>query len=175
MVKVILSLGSNSGQREKHIEAMERELSSVLQAPIARSRLMETEPLETIDAQPWYLNRIIGGCFGADAHDLLYTCREIEVRLGRERPFRHAARTADIDILLFGDCSIRAPDLHIPHPALYKRRFCIEGVNDIAPEFVLQEKGITVREYRMRLPETIRSQKIRFYNRIDTTHIAGVV
>ena len=162
MITAILSLGSNSGQRKKYIEAMERELSSMFQSPLMRSRLMETEPLEVDGAQMWYINRIVGGVYDSSAHDLLYKCLKIEIDLGRDRPYNHAPRTADIDILLFGDSVINTTDLQIPHAALCERRFCMEGLNDIAPRLIIPEKGVTVNEYLARLPEHVKNQKINF-------------
>jgi 2-amino-4-hydroxy-6-hydroxymethyldihydropteridine diphosphokinase len=162
MVQVYLSLGSNEGLRKKYMEAMERELSCVLEGPLARSRLMETEPLEIDTTQSCFLNAVVGGLYGAGAHDLLYTCKDIEIRLGRKRPYFHAPRTADIDILVFGDSVMNDDDLCLPHPALCRRRFCMEGLNQIAPGLVIPGLNITVRDIYAGLPEEVIKQNVKF-------------
>lgn len=162
MVLAMLSLGGNLEPRQRFMDAMERELSGVFHTLIARSRLMETEPVSVTEEQPWFLNRILLGTYRGAAHDLLYSCREIETKLGRTRPYRNAPRTADIDILLFGANIVSSEDLRIPHPGLSERRFCIEGAKEIAPRFILPDKGITIEEHYDRLPQSIKEQKIKF-------------
>jgi 2-amino-4-hydroxy-6-hydroxymethyldihydropteridine diphosphokinase len=161
MIKAMVSLGSNVEPRLRYMEAMERELSAVLSGPILRSRLMETRPVAVSEEQPWYINRILLGGYGGGAHDLLHACQDIERKLGRSRPYHHAPRTADIDILLFGDCVVQSSDLLIPHPALYERRYCIEGANEIAPRMLLPCGSALEERYRL-LDEAIRNQEIKF-------------
>jgi len=165
MVRAILSLGSNIEPRQGYVEAMERELAGVFRVPIVRSKLMETQPVSVDGEQPWYINRIISGWYDGAAHDLLFSCAAIERKLGRTRPYDRAPRTADIDILLFGDSVLDSPDLHIPHPALRDRRFCVEGAMEIAPHYVVPGWGITIEQLYGRLAEPVKSQKIIFLTR----------
>jgi len=136
MIDVILSLGSNLGDRAQNMRRMEQKIADFLLPPINRSSLMETEPLGTASDQQWFYNRIVRGGFSGTPRELLQACVAIEKKLGRTRPYRYAARTADIDILLFGELMVNEPDLVVPHPAIQKRRFCIMGLREIAPEMV---------------------------------------
>jgi 2-amino-4-hydroxy-6-hydroxymethyldihydropteridine diphosphokinase len=161
MVTVFFSLGSNAGNRHRNMEEMLRLLTAVLAQPIKKSRLMETEPVEVFDKQAWYLNRIVSGSYGGAAQDLLKECQRIESALGRVRAYRHGPRTADIDILLFGDAIIREESLCIPHPGLLRRRFCLDGIREIAPGLILPGEGISASAWYEAADGPIKGQKIR--------------
>ena len=70
----------------------------------------------------------------------------IEAERGRERPFPGAARTLDLDLILFGDQIIDEPGLIVPHPRFRERRFVLEPLAEIAPEMVDPVTGQTVEE-----------------------------
>jgi 2-amino-4-hydroxy-6-hydroxymethyldihydropteridine diphosphokinase len=144
MTRVVLSIGGNLGDREAHIEAMERGLRLIL-ADARVSELMETEPVGVDGPQPPYLNRIVAGYYSGGARQLLEACHAIEARLGRTREKPRGARTADVDILLFGGleiCEGTPPKtLVIPHPQILNRRFCLEGLARIDPNVVVPGLG----------------------------------
>jgi 2-amino-4-hydroxy-6-hydroxymethyldihydropteridine diphosphokinase len=165
MVTVFLSLGSNAGTRNRNMADMLLHLAPVIIPPVKRSRRMETEPLEVIDEQEWYLNCVVSGLYGGTAWDLLEECLAIEQKLGRRRAYRHCPRTADIDILLFGDVVIREKRLCIPHPGLLRRRYCLEGVKEIKPGLILPGEGTSVSAYYNALDESIKRQKINFIDK----------
>jgi 2-amino-4-hydroxy-6-hydroxymethyldihydropteridine diphosphokinase len=160
MVTVFLSLGSNAGQPMRNMEEMLRHVRQVI-APVSASRLMETEPLETAEEQQWYLNRVVSGPFAGTPRDLLQACMLIEEKLGRVRAYRHSPRTADIDILLFGDAVVREKDLCIPHPGLLGRRFCLEGVRELMPACIIPGAG-NVSLYCQSMDASIARQQIKF-------------
>jgi len=60
----------------------------------------------------------------------------IEQGAGRERPYRNAPRTLDLDLLLFGDASIQSPSLTLPHPRMWQRAFVLLPLAEIAPALV---------------------------------------
>jgi 2-amino-4-hydroxy-6-hydroxymethyldihydropteridine diphosphokinase len=60
----------------------------------------------------------------------------IEQSAGRERPYRNAPRTLDLDLLLFGDASIQSPSLTLPHPRMWQRAFVLLPLAEIAPALV---------------------------------------
>jgi 2-amino-4-hydroxy-6-hydroxymethyldihydropteridine diphosphokinase len=81
------------------------------------------------------------------AQDLLDTLLAIERDLGRERPFPGAARTLDLDLILYGDAIIdEAPSLVVPHPRYKERRFVLEPLAEIAPDWRDPVTGQTVEE-----------------------------
>ena len=59
--------------------------------------------------------------------------QQIELAAGRERPYRNAPRTLDLDILLYGDASIHSPHLQVPHPRMGERAFVLVPLAEIAP------------------------------------------
>jgi 2-amino-4-hydroxy-6-hydroxymethyldihydropteridine diphosphokinase len=141
LTQVALSLGSNIGDRRFYIDAMEAELRKIL-VDVRVSRLMETAPVGVGAGHGKYLNRVVVGRYGGDAFGLLGECLAIESRLGRERVGHKAPRTADVDILLFGEESINAPpELVVPHPELLNRRFCLDGLTDIDPSIMVPVSG----------------------------------
>jgi 2-amino-4-hydroxy-6-hydroxymethyldihydropteridine diphosphokinase len=164
MTEVILCLGANLGNRAEYIQRMEEELRGILAPPITLSRLMETEPLGTVAGQEWYYNRLFKGQYTGTPYELLDSCQDIEKRLGRERPCKNAPRTADIDIILFGEVQINDARLTVPHCRLADRRFCIAGLLELAHDCIVPGTGKSVRELYTEMGEEVRKQEIRFVN-----------
>jgi 2-amino-4-hydroxy-6-hydroxymethyldihydropteridine diphosphokinase len=162
MHEVILSLGTNLGDRAAHMRSMEDELGKVLLPPIIKSRLLETEPLGVTADHPWYYNRLIKGGYNGTPFELLAACQGIEYRLGRTRPEKYAPRTADIDIILFGEVLLNDARLVIPHRRLADRRFCLEGLIELAADRQVPGMGKTVRELEREMRAEVRMQERRF-------------
>jgi 2-amino-4-hydroxy-6-hydroxymethyldihydropteridine diphosphokinase len=139
---------------------MEKRLSGLLTSPYRISSLMETEPVDVTNQQPSYLNRIFCGYYKDDAEELLRQCFTIERELGRTEKGMKLARTADIDILLFGDMKLSAEKLTIPHPQVFTRRFCIEGLREVVPEWNVPGTGFTVMELYDTICLELKDQKI---------------
>jgi 2-amino-4-hydroxy-6-hydroxymethyldihydropteridine diphosphokinase len=162
MVDVVLCLGSNLGDRTANMRLMEAALERELQPPIRKSRLMETEPLGVTAGHPWYYNRLVRGKYDGTPLGLLETCQAIEKELGRTRPEKYAPRTADIDIVLFGDRVVNGKELIIPHRHILDRRFCLEGLDEIAGEWVVPGTHKPVHELAQHIAAEIRQQQIRY-------------
>jgi 2-amino-4-hydroxy-6-hydroxymethyldihydropteridine diphosphokinase len=162
MVDVVLSLGGNLGNRASYLRLMEAGLESMLLPPIRKSRLMETEPLGVTADHPWYYNRLVRGSYEDTPRVLLETCQAIEKTCGRTRPEKYAPRTADIDILLFGDMVISEKDLIIPHRHILDRRFCLEGLREIAAELIVPGTGATAGALAQKLAPKVRKQQLRY-------------
>jgi 2-amino-4-hydroxy-6-hydroxymethyldihydropteridine diphosphokinase len=162
MATVFLSLGSNKGDRGLFIAAMEKRLKAVLLPPVTVSCLMKTEPVGVAGRQRWYYNRIICGRYRNTARKLLAQCREIETALGRADKKKFAPRTADIDILFFGRSKIAEKELVVPHPRIRERRFCLEGLAELAPDFIMPGTGRTISRLYNRMTDSVRSQKVVF-------------
>jgi len=162
MAKVFLSLGSNKGDRAHYIAAMERRLKSVLLPPVKRSRLMKTEPVGVEGKQRWFYNRVICGGYRNSVRGLLSQCKEIETALGRTHKKKLASRTADVDILFFGNSIITEKDLVVPHPRIRKRRFCLEGLAELAPNYKVPGMRLTVSQLYSNMTSAVRRQKVAF-------------
>ncbi len=160
MYPVALSLGSNLGDRYSNIALMEERLRAIIEPPVGVSSLMETEPIEVTTFQSAYLNRMVCGGFKGDAEELLTLCQRIEIDLGRTDKGRKLARTADIDIILFGNIKLQSEILSIPHPQLFSRRFCIEGLCEIVPEWSVPGTGFTIIELYDTIRFAVKDQKI---------------
>lgn len=160
MTLTALSLGSNLGNRSAAIGAMIDRLGGILLPPVSISSLMETEPVDVTGVQPWYYNQIISGYYKGDAQKLLRQCLTIENELGRQRGAPKSSRTADIDILLFGDEIIQSDDLVIPHASLTKRRFCLEGLCQIHPDWIVPDKKLTIKQLVEAMDLSVLSQQI---------------
>ena len=92
-----------------------------------------------------YLNSVISLETGLDAKRLFELTRKIETELGRVRSGRWAARTVDLDLLLFGDQVIETDQLTIPHPRMSFRRFVLQGAVEVAPDMVHPQSQVTLK------------------------------
>jgi 2-amino-4-hydroxy-6-hydroxymethyldihydropteridine diphosphokinase len=133
MAEIFLGLGSNIGDRHRHLERAGEELEKDGIAVVARSSLYETEPVEA-PPQDWFLNSVVGVESKLPPEELLATCLQIEERLGRVRETPLGPRTIDIDLLLYGSEVRLSPFLTLPHPRLHARRFVLVPLAEIAPD-----------------------------------------
>jgi 2-amino-4-hydroxy-6-hydroxymethyldihydropteridine diphosphokinase len=131
-----IGLGSNlasaAGSPETTLAAAARRLAS-LGRLVAQSSLYSTEPVGFAD-QPRFLNSVVALQTDLEPHALLAALLHIEREFGRDRSgsIRNGPRTLDLDLLLFGDLTIREPGLEVPHPRLGERGFVLIPLNEIA-------------------------------------------
>jgi 2-amino-4-hydroxy-6-hydroxymethyldihydropteridine diphosphokinase len=131
---VAIALGSNLGDRDGYL----RSAIAALQPAIKNLRVStfhDTAPVG-VGAQPTFLNATAVGETSLSARALLDTLLTVEREFGRERPFSGAPRTLDLDLILYGDAIIdEAPSLIVPHPRFRERRFVLEPLAEIAPDW----------------------------------------
>lgn len=132
MTRAWLGIGSNLGDRRAHLSAVLRELEARGVRVVARSSLYETEPLHYLD-QGWFLNAVVEVRAKDGPEGLLRAAQEVEAARGRQREVHMGPRTADVDILLFGDRVLETPSLVLPHPRLGERLFALVPLLEIAP------------------------------------------
>jgi len=150
-VTVAIALGSSLGDRAAHLAFARTQLSHLL-SDVRLSPVVETVPVDVPGEQTPFLNAAAVGSTELPPRDLLRALHAIEAVRGRERPFRNAPRTLDLDIILYGDAVIAEPDLEIPHPRFRLRAFVLEPLAAIAAELVDPVSGLTVGALRDALP-----------------------
>ena len=101
---------------------------------VAQSSFYRSAPIDS--SGPDYVNAVVQLQTNLIAPELLAQLQAIEQSAGRERPYRNAPRTLDLDLLLFGDASIQSPSLTLPHPRMWQRAFVLLPLAEIAPALV---------------------------------------
>ncbi|RMX03621.1 2-amino-4-hydroxy-6-hydroxymethyldihydropteridine diphosphokinase [Corticibacter populi] len=125
-----IGLGANLGDARQALEAAARAIARLPDCALEQaSPLYRSAP---VDAQgPDYLNAVVRVRTRLPALALLDHLQAIELAAGRERPYRNAPRTLDLDILLYGDVHMDMPELTVPHPRMYQRAFVLRPLADI--------------------------------------------
>ncbi len=133
--RAYVGLGANLGEREA---ALRQALAALGQCP--GTRVLRVSPLygsAPVDAGgPDYLNAVAEVATTLAPEALLQALQAIEQSAGRERPYRNAPRTLDLDILWFGDQVIHTPTLTVPHPRMAERAFVLRPLADLVPDRV---------------------------------------
>ena len=151
--RAFVSLGSNLGAREVALAGAVAALRATRGVrDVVVSAVFETEPVGPGPQGP-YLNAVARLDTTLSPPALLERLLAVERAYGRERsPERHAARTLDLDLLLFGERVVDTPGLRVPHPRLHERAFVLEPLAELAPEVVHP----VLRETIARLAERVR-------------------
>jgi len=132
---IFLGLGANLGDRFLNIQSALSKIHALRGTEILRrSSLYETAPVGFLQ-QDEFLNMVVEIATVLSPNALLGNILAIETELGRIRFERWGPRVIDIDILYWGNTIMQTPDLIIPHPEAAKRRFVLEPLCEIAPEF----------------------------------------
>ena len=131
-MRAFLGLGANLGDRRAAL----RRAVGALPDLVAVSPLYETEPVGGPGGQPPYLNLVVELDTHRTPRQLLELAQRLERAAGRVRGVRHGPRTLDVDVLLVGDLTVDGPDLVVPHPRMWQRRFVLAPLADLAPELV---------------------------------------
>jgi 2-amino-4-hydroxy-6-hydroxymethyldihydropteridine diphosphokinase len=133
--RVAIALGSNLGDRAANLAAATAALRSLATPgePFLTASLYDTAPQDCPPDSPRFLNTVIDLDYpGSDPLALLAETQAIERALGREpHPTRNAPRIIDIDILLFGEVTLKHPKLELPHPRIAERPFVLLPLQEI--------------------------------------------
>ncbi len=134
--RVFVGLGANLGDAAATVRAAFDALSELPDTVcVARSSLYRSAPVEAQGAD--YINAVVQLRTRLSPVVLLDALQAIEARFGRERPYRNAPRTLDLDLLLYGQQRIDTPRLTVPHPRLHERAFVLVPLAEIAPDLAL--------------------------------------
>ena len=110
-----------------------------------------SEPVPASD-QPWFVNAVAEVATELPPSELLARLLALELRFGRERSVRDAARTLDLDLLDYDGLQCARRDIVLPHPRLHERRFVLLPLGEIAPAWRHPKMGLTAAELLARLP-----------------------
>ena len=143
-ITAYIALGANLGATlEANAQAVRDAIQAIHALPhvqvTQQSSLYQTAAMESLpDApkSPDYINAVIEVSCAQPAQWLLEQLQKIEQSAGRERPYKNAPRTLDLDILLFGDEKINTATLTVPHPRMWQRAFVLLPLAEIAPQLV---------------------------------------
>ena len=146
---VFIALGSNLGDSARIIrEAMTR-LEEFSASPILRSSLWQTTPLDCPPGSPMFVNAVAGLTSRADEtpESLLAKLQSLEKEFGRRpKQVLNEPRALDLDLIAFGNETRNTSSLILPHPRAHLRRFVLQPLSEIAPEYVLPGQTKTISE-----------------------------
>ncbi|VXB56618.1 2-amino-4-hydroxy-6-hydroxymethyldihydropteridinepyrophosphokinase [Burkholderia sp. 8Y] len=140
MTIAFLGLGANLGDARQTLKdavvclAQQRTITV-----LAKSSLYRTAPIDASGDD--YFNCVVKLETTLPARALLRLCHLIEEQFGRERPYRNAPRTLDLDILLYGAFSIDDMDLVVPHPRMTERAFVLVPLVELEPDLIIPQRG----------------------------------
>lgn len=160
---VLVALGSNLGDsRAIILRAMDR-LQEFSDETLVRSSLWESEPMDCPPGSPRFINAAVRLTprAGEKPESLLAKLQELEKEFGRQ-PKRviNEARMLDLDLIAFGNQSRATAQLTLPHPRACVRRFVLEPLAEIAPDFVFPGQRKTMRELLAELPREGRVERV---------------
>ncbi len=134
-VTAYVALGANLGDAAAAVNQAIGDIDAVPgMRVLRRSALYRTAPIESVG--PDYVNAVVEISTVLSAPALLARLQHLEQAAGRQRPYRNAPRTLDLDILLYGNARIDSPRLVVPHPRMGSRAFVLVPLAEIAPRLV---------------------------------------
>ncbi|MDQ2780749.1 MAG: 2-amino-4-hydroxy-6-hydroxymethyldihydropteridine diphosphokinase [Pseudomonadota bacterium] len=130
--RVFIGLGGNVGDVRSALAAAFDALDRLRGTRVTgRSSLYRSAPIDAGGAD--YLNAVAELATTLEPIELLQALQRIEADAGRERPYRNAPRTLDLDVLLYGQRQIESDSLTLPHPRLQHRAFVLRPLLELAP------------------------------------------
>lgn len=153
--RAFIALGANLGNAVETITAAFTHLQRLTDAPLLKSSLWESEPVDCPPQSPKFVNAVAGLFLRVNEtpESLLGSLQEIERHFGR-RPKRvmNEPRPLDLDLVTFAAETRADTALTLPHPRAVQRRFVLQPLCEIAPDLVLPGQSHSVRELLAALP-----------------------
>jgi 2-amino-4-hydroxy-6-hydroxymethyldihydropteridine diphosphokinase len=152
---VVVALGSNLGDSAKTLEKAFERLEELSQRPLLKSSIWKTAPVDCPPGSPDFCNAVVI----LDPHGdetpetLLAKLQDIEREFGRQpKKIINEARPLDLDLIAFGTELRNMPTLTLPHPRAHERRFVLEPLAEIAPDYFIPGQARTAAELLRDLP-----------------------
>lgn len=135
-----IGLGANLGDARAALQSALQALAALPGTRLRRqSSLYRSAPIES--SGPDYLNAVAVLETELGPHELLQALQAIERDQGRERPYRNAPRTLDLDLLMHDSLTLDTPELTLPHPRAHQRAFVLRPLAELAPQLQIQGRG----------------------------------
>ncbi len=135
-----IGLGANLGDAAGTLKQTLQDLAAQPGVELLRtSSFYRSAPVDA--GGPDFINAVAELRTALDPHALLAVLLALEQQHGRQRPYRHAPRTLDLDLLLVGDEQTDTPDLQLPHPRLHQRAFVLRPLAELAPNLLIPGRG----------------------------------
>lgn len=141
-IEAYIGLGANLGDAKRTLQDALTEIKStpgITQCEV--SRFYSSDPIDAIG--PTFVNAVARIETSLSPHELLGSLQKIEHLHGRQRPYRNAPRTLDLDLLLYDDLHIDEPRLSVPHPRMHLRAFVLSPLHDLNPSIKISGRPVS--------------------------------
>tara|TARA_B100001079_G_scaffold50767_1_gene41702 strand:- start:887 stop:1360 length:474 start_codon:yes stop_codon:yes gene_type:complete len=142
--KIILSLGSNIGDKKSNLETAINQINK-FSAIKKISSIYESEPILLKDQDNFY-NLVLEIDYKKSVIELLESTKDVERRMGRKKTVKYGPRIIDIDIVFFNNKIVNLKDLVIPHYDWSNRVFVVKPLSELFKEFNMQDYKLDVQK-----------------------------
>ena len=166
---VIIALGSNLAEPPRSVTRAVAQLERLSDAPLLRSSLWQTAPVDCPPGSPVFVNAVVGLVPrpGETPESLLAKLQALEREFGRRpRQILNEPRPLDLDMIAFGNETRTTAELTLPHPRAHRRRFVLEPLSEIAPELVLPGQVQTVAQLLAQLPPELGMRRLAWISKL---------
>ena len=142
-VMACVALGANLGDAVASVQQALRDVADLPKTQLVKaSSLYRSAPYEAHG--PDFINAVALVQTQLLPLELLHALQALEQQSGRERPFKNAPRTLDLDVIFYGDVVLATPELTLPHPRWHERAFVLQPMAEVWPERVSAEQLMAV-------------------------------
>lgn len=148
-VTAYIGIGGNLGDARATVERALRALATQLPGcqGLRASSLYRSAPVDA--GGPDFVNAVAALQTTLSPLALLHALQALEQAEGRERPYRNAPRTLDLDVLMYGALRLDSPELTVPHPRCHERAFVLLPLAELWPEGVRPDALAAVADQRI--------------------------
>jgi 2-amino-4-hydroxy-6-hydroxymethyldihydropteridine diphosphokinase len=157
--EVFLLLGTNLGNTRMNLERARIYIKNIGNI-VTESSVYRTKAWGKTD-QPDFYNQVLGIITSIEPEELLQKVLSIESEIGRERKEKWGPRIIDIDILFYENRIVELENLFIPHPGIPSRRFVLEPLAEIAPDFIHPLLKKNIRTLLKECPDILEVEKLQ--------------
>jgi len=148
--EIAIGIGSNLGDPLAQVKEAILHLKQISHLKISKvSSFYQSKalvPTGCTDIVPNYINAVAIGQTSLYPQALLDNLLSIEKHMGRCRQKKWESRVIDLDLLLYGMEIYERKGLQIPHPEMLARRFVLEPLAEIKPEWIHPRVHKTMKE-----------------------------